>query len=296
VILITSTCPAYGVASSSGSSLSAFGLTDQQFENNIKEYLNIPYRKGGASKNGMDCSGFVRTVYNRFFDIELPYNAHAQFGFSGLKKIDPLDMQPGDLIFFANNKKKRINHVGVYVSGGQFIHASSSQGVTVSNLDDRYWKKRFVGSKRHMILNSNPDSDNIRVESSLAMPVYENGMIRSYTRNDFHFNSLAVQNDFNPFEHTSFEIHDLNYPSLSFYEIGYGHILFNGFNVNLSASHERFDSLTAWPGFDFSTQNTGYLPDAFLPDPAKRLGFKLASDLRPSNWFLITPSITYWAQ
>jgi len=295
VILITSACPAYGSASHSGSSLSAFGLTDEKFESSIKGYLNIPYRKGGASEKGMDCSGFVRTVYNRFFDIKLPYNAQAQFGFSDLEKIDPLDMQPGDLIFFTNNKKKkRITHVGVYISGRQFIHASSSQGVTVSSLDNRYWKKRFVGSKRHMILNANPDSDKIRVESALAIPVHENGMIRSYTRNDFHFNGLAVQNDVSPFDHTPFETHGLNYPSLSFYEIRYDHTLFDGFNVNLSASHERFDPLTAWPGFDFTARDTDYLPDASLPDPANRLGFKLASAFQPSNWFSITPSITFF--
>jgi hypothetical protein len=130
-----------------------FGFTGQQFEVEVKKYLKIPYRKGGTTRKGMDCSGFAKTVYSRLFGIELPHNSTQQFCFSALRKIDELNLQPGDLIFFAGKKKKKINHVGVYISDRQFIHASSTLGITVSSLDDSFWKKRFVGSKRHKDLN-----------------------------------------------------------------------------------------------------------------------------------------------
>lgn len=139
-----------------GSPLTSFGFTDRQFETKVKEYLDIPYKPGGATKKGMDCSGFSKTVYSKLFGIELPHNSVGQFRLNALRKIDGKQMQPGDLIFFANAKRKRINHVGVYLSGRKFIHASSSQGIVVSSLDEEYWRNRFVGSKRHVALSVAP--------------------------------------------------------------------------------------------------------------------------------------------
>jgi len=131
-------------------------LQEKQFEKKVKDYLGVPYRRGGTSKNGMDCSGFVRTLYDDFFNIELPHSSREQYQFSVLRKISKIRMQPGDLLFFSDKKKKRVNHVGVYLSGGRFIHASSSVGITVSRLNESYWQKRFVGSKRHPALQSSP--------------------------------------------------------------------------------------------------------------------------------------------
>lgn len=139
-----------------GSPLTSFGFTDKQFEKKVKEYLDIPYKYGGITKKGMDCSGFSRTIYSKLFGIELPHNSVEQFRLSALRKIDSSQLQPGDLIFFANKKKKKVNHVGVYISDRRFIHASSSQGIMVSSLDDDYWRNRFAGSKRHMALNIIP--------------------------------------------------------------------------------------------------------------------------------------------
>ncbi len=152
---------ALSMESRSDSLLPSFGLTDQQFEKKAKEYLGVPYRKGGTSKKGMDCSGFARMLYNRLFHIDLPHSSVQQYKLSELKKISKTGMQPGDLIFFGNKGKKRINHVGVYLSNGKFIHASTSLGITVSRLNDSYWKKRFVGSKRHMGLTYSSDINRI---------------------------------------------------------------------------------------------------------------------------------------
>ena len=115
-------------------------------EQSLKQYLGIPYHKGGTTKKGMDCSGFVRNVYSQLFGVELPHSSREQFHSPGLKKVTKDRLQIGDLIFFGY--KKRINHVGVYLANNKFIHASSSLGITISSLDERYWKKRFIGSKR----------------------------------------------------------------------------------------------------------------------------------------------------
>ncbi|WP_187149305.1 C40 family peptidase [Desulforapulum autotrophicum] len=266
------------------SSLSSLNLTARQFEQKVKKYLGIPYLRGGTSRKGMDCSSFVRTVYSKFFGINLPYTAGAQFDSSKFKKISTHEIQPGDLIFFATNKRKRISHVGMYVSDGQFIHASSSLGITMSSLDDRYWKKRFVGSKRHKALNIfQPDFDQYQLEGSLTIPVNQNGEIQILAGNDFRFNNLALENDFNPVDDTAFESHDVNVLLLPFYEIDYGHTLFDGLDMHLSAIHEKFDLLTT------NSQTPGALPDT-----AERMGIKLSGDFWPGNGFNIKPSITYF--
>lgn len=163
VILAISAPLTFATGRQYGSPHTSFRFTDAQFERKVKEYLDVPYKPGGASRKGMDCSGFSRTVYSRLFGIELPHSSVDQFRSSALNKIDVKKLQPGDLIFFANKKKLKINHVGVYISDRQFIHASSSQGVTVSSLDDDYWRNRFVGSKRHVALNVAPKRDITRI-------------------------------------------------------------------------------------------------------------------------------------
>jgi hypothetical protein len=295
VIIATSASRVSATESQSDSSLSSFGLSERQFEKEVKKYLGIPYRLGGTSKKGMDCSGFTRIVYSRLLGIDIPPNSIGQFRFSELEKIDSGTLQAGDLIFFANNKKKRINHVGMYLSNGQFIHASSSQGITVSKLENRYWKKRFVGSKRHMALSSNQDTEEHRFESFLEVPVGQNGTITAYTRNEFRTRSVALQNSFDSSEqYSSPEYPGLNHTPLNFYEIGYGQAILDGFAVSLSGIYEKFDAHSAWSEFDPSTQYMSYKSDEFSADTSIRQGLKLASDFRPSSWLSITPSITFF--
>lgn len=84
----------------SGALLTSFGLTDQQFENKAKEYLGVSYQGGGASRRGMDCSGFARVLYEKLINIDLPHNVIDQFHFSELQEIPSKRMQLGDLVFF----------------------------------------------------------------------------------------------------------------------------------------------------------------------------------------------------
>lgn len=294
-IIAISTCRAMATESPSDSSLSSVGLSEQRFENEVKKYLGIPYRRGGASKKGMDCSGFARTVYDRLLGIDLPHNSTDQFRFSELEKIDSRELQTGDLIFFANKKKKRINHVGVYLSDGQFIHASSSLGITVSSLDDKYWKRRFVGSKRHMALGANQDSDEFRFENYLEIPVGQGGALIAHSRDEFRTSSLAHPNDPSTSDpQISPDPLGLNYTPLNLYEIGYGQTLFDGFEVSLSGIYEKFDAYSAWSGLDLASQYMSFNRDGSAADTSVRQGLKLASDFRPSSWLSITPSVTFF--
>lgn len=106
------------------------------------------YVRGGRDPStGFDCSGFVRYVFAHAVGMQLPRNSASQF-LAGLK-INRADMQPGDLVFFRTHGKRRISHVGIYISNGRFIHSpSAGKSVEISSLSEGYWAKRFAGAKR----------------------------------------------------------------------------------------------------------------------------------------------------
>ncbi|GEM_PF-3377099 len=109
--------------------------------------LGVPYVAGGTSPKGFDCSGFV--YYNtKLIGIEVPRTAAAQA--SVTSPINRTQLQPGDLVFFKiNRRSKNISHVGIYLGNNRFIHAPSrNKKVTIANLNDRYWNKRFVRGGR----------------------------------------------------------------------------------------------------------------------------------------------------
>lgn len=108
-------------------------------------FLGVPYRFGGASSRGFDCSGFVWTVF-KLNGISLPRTSREQFGVG--RSISREELIPGDLVFF-RNKYGRIFHVGIYMGGSRFIHASSSAGrVQLADLDHHYYTARFAGGRR----------------------------------------------------------------------------------------------------------------------------------------------------
>jgi cell wall-associated NlpC family hydrolase len=110
--------------------------------------LGLPYKKGGGSPlRGFDCSGLTHFVFERHGQ-DLARTAHGQYQ-QGLR-VERRDLQPGDLVFFSSQKKKkRVTHVGLYIGQGQFIHAATKERrVQVNSLGDDYWAKRYVGAKR----------------------------------------------------------------------------------------------------------------------------------------------------
>lgn len=108
------------------------------------QYKGVPYRFGGTSPSGFDCSGYIMYVYGQH-NIKTTRSADTQFkeGVFVLKK----DLRPGDLVFF-ETYEKGASHAGIYAGAGKFWHASSSKGVMLSGLEEDYWKKRYLGSRR----------------------------------------------------------------------------------------------------------------------------------------------------
>jgi cell wall-associated NlpC family hydrolase len=114
-----------------------------QLTRSALRFLGVPYVFGGTSTSGFDCSGYVQHVF-AMLGISLPRTADAQFDV-GHRIIG--GMRPGDLVFF-QTYTAGASHVGIYLGHDKFVHASSSQGVTVSSLHDSYWAARYIGAKR----------------------------------------------------------------------------------------------------------------------------------------------------
>jgi cell wall-associated NlpC family hydrolase len=111
-----------------------------------QQYVGSPYRWGGISPTGFDCSGFVMFIYSQF-GISLPHNETGQLN-SG-PRIGSDDLEPGDIVVFANTYRAGLSHTGIYIGDGQFVHAADEQhGVLVSNIWDSYWSPRFVAAAR----------------------------------------------------------------------------------------------------------------------------------------------------
>lgn len=112
-------------------------------------WKGVPYRSGGMSKSGTDCSGFSSMLYKEVFQILLQRQSKMQYQ-KDCKKIikKKADLQKGDLLFFVTNGKsmstENISHVGVYVGDNIFVHASSSKGVVYSSLLDAYYVKTYL--------------------------------------------------------------------------------------------------------------------------------------------------------
>lgn len=109
-----------------------------------KAWRGVPYRMGGTTQRGVDCSAFAREVFRDALGIELPRSTHSQVHKG--TRVAKNELTEGDLVFFRINA--RLNHVGIYVGNGEFIHASSRKGVTRSRLDDRYWRAKFWQARR----------------------------------------------------------------------------------------------------------------------------------------------------
>lgn len=115
--------------------------------NEIIKFLNTPYKYGGESKLGIDCSAFTQTLYSDVLDIPLFRTAREQFT-EGAAVRNENDLKFGDLVFFDTRRTSVPGHVGIYIGDGLFAHASSSFGVIVSSLSDEYYANRYMGARR----------------------------------------------------------------------------------------------------------------------------------------------------
>ena len=110
----------------------------------IKPWLGTPYKYGGSSKKGTDCSGFVMNIIGAFKGVQLPHSSSASWKMG--KSVSKKNLKPGDVVFFGNFFG--INHNGVYVGNNQFAHASSSKGVIIQPLSNEYWAGKYKGARR----------------------------------------------------------------------------------------------------------------------------------------------------
>ena len=122
---------------------------DINLEDNHKLYLEAadwigaPYRGGGDSKKGTDCSGMVYQIYRKVYRTQVPRNSEELKNKSN--KIAKRNLKEGDLVFFSSNRsKKKVAHVGIYLKNGKFIHSSTSRGVIVSRLGEDYYSRHWI--------------------------------------------------------------------------------------------------------------------------------------------------------
>jgi cell wall-associated NlpC family hydrolase len=110
-------------------------------------FLGVPYKRGGNSiDQGLDCSGFVRLIYEQTVGMVLPRRAAEQA--AATTPIEKSELQPGDLVFF-NTLKSAFSHVGIYVGDNKFIHSPRTGGVVrVEDMRIAYWQQRFDGARR----------------------------------------------------------------------------------------------------------------------------------------------------
>jgi len=131
----------------SGGSVSTAKVTGSQIVSKAKEYLGVPYKYGGTTPSGFDCSGFVYYVY-RSLGINISRTQTAMY--SQGKAIKKSELKPGDLVFFQNTYKAGISHVGIYVGDGKFIHSpSSGKVVSYADLNSSYYTSHYYGAARY---------------------------------------------------------------------------------------------------------------------------------------------------
>ena len=124
-------------------------------KDNIKLYrqaaawIGVRYRLGGTSKSGVDCSGFAGAIYKDVYGAKL-HRSVEDIYHNDCKRIRRGRLREGDLVFFRTDdkRKKRPNHVGVYLKDGKFVHASTSKGVEINSLDNVFYRKAFVKGGR----------------------------------------------------------------------------------------------------------------------------------------------------
>lgn len=116
----------------------------KQLVAHYREWAGTPYRAGGLSQRGVDCSGFVYLTFREKLGRKLPRTTQEQLRQG--KRVARSELTVGDLVFFRTGFKTR--HVGIYLGEEQFLHASSSRGVMISSLSDAYWNRAFLQGRR----------------------------------------------------------------------------------------------------------------------------------------------------
>jgi hypothetical protein len=270
--------------------------SSQTIEKELKSYLGVRYRLGGADKKGLDCSGFTKRVYLNLFGIDLPHNASEQSKAEILDEVPRSKLDTGDLLFFRRNRQsKRINHVGVYLEEGRFIHASQKRGVIIiSSLNNPHWQSRLYGAKRPPPLESNMDRGE-EPWSQIALKAFlseKDEMGLSYSHSP-----MGLQ----PLERASFAatLWDdqvfsplrLELETRQMLELAYTRSLMtDAWNLQLSGFRRNYallDKKSDLPGLFAGP------PRDESDEPMDRMGLRVGTSIRPFEWLNITPSLAW---
>ncbi|MTI87121.1 MAG: hypothetical protein FH748_04045 [Balneolaceae bacterium] len=135
--------PAVAASLSNGSSAEVKDIK-KSLERAYNDWKGVPYVLGSKGYSGVDCSSFMQIVFEDYFYMDLPRNTREQFKVGS--KVNKRDIHTGDLVFFKTGAKTL--HVGVMVNEVEFLHASTSTGVRISNLQNNYWKKVYYTARR----------------------------------------------------------------------------------------------------------------------------------------------------
>lgn len=128
------------------------GNVEQRILEEYQRWRGTRHELGGSDRDGIDCSGFVKAVYRDAFNIRLPRTTAAQVRAG--KPVALTSLQPGDLVFFTPPSYPR--HVGIFLSHSQFVHASKTKGVTISKIDEYYWRKYYWTARRVLPASPTP--------------------------------------------------------------------------------------------------------------------------------------------
>jgi cell wall-associated NlpC family hydrolase len=227
----------------------------ESLEDEIAKFFGLRYRLGGDGQRGFDCSGLIKQVYSEAFGINLPRTSNEQSRMGSLEPVAKEELKTGDLVFFGPNRR-RVNHVGMYLASGHFLHASSTEGVTISRLDESYWSSRYMFSKRARGLGMFEDREESDLTQTLAQDSYHFTLGAGDQAEQFNYLEAGIQlND-----------------SLEF--------LLSGFFLN------AIEEPNPPPGSG--------LPNSLHPaEPSPTEGgFRLAAILSPLEWIKLIPSVT----
>jgi hypothetical protein len=115
-----------------------------QLRSKVNFWLGTPYQRGGTSRRGIDCSGFVQQIVRDVFAIELPRTSEEQARCG--EAVGYEELRPGDLLFFTIRGVR--NHMAIYLGRGEFAHASPRRGITIASLDESRWRQDLRGARR----------------------------------------------------------------------------------------------------------------------------------------------------
>jgi len=144
VLLSAASCAGRAVVHPRGGLCPVSDALERRLRASVAGWVGTPYCIGGTGTPCIDCSGFVRRIYQNVFSAELPRTAE-EIRRTG-DPVPPGPLTPGDLLVYRISSRRL--HVGVYLGHGEFAHASSSKGVMISGIRDRYWTRRFLEARR----------------------------------------------------------------------------------------------------------------------------------------------------